>query len=266
MSSAGGGATVTGPRGAGAVAAGTTGVVAHARVVAVPDGRGGTRLAELSSAFPVGLRRTAPAQVHVVATGAGPLGGDRLHLEVEVAPGAQLTLVSVGATLALPGRHGGRSVSQVAAEVGAGGQLDLRLGPTVVCAGAEHHAETRIELVDGARLRWRELVVLGRHAEPTGRLRLRSDVVGPDGPLLREVLEVDAASLGDPHRLGGARVLGTELSVGGPNGPGAPQRRGPGDGAGVRWGEHTLVGGGRAVVALGEHAHEVAAVLDAIAR
>lgn len=244
----------------------TSGVRSSARVVAVPDGRGATRLAELRSSFPVRLRRTGPDTVHAVATGAGPLGGDRLHLDVEVAKGARLRLASVGASVVLPGRDGARSCSEVTVHVGAGGSLDLQLGPTVLCAGVDHRARTAITLDGDAQLRWRDVVVLGRADEPPGRVRLRTDVVGPDGPLLREVLAVGPDDLLDPHRLGGARVLGMHLHAGGnPQAPPPAPSQGRGRPLGdVRCAVHRLVGGAMLTVALGGHAHEVAQALDTV--
>ena len=84
---------------------------ATARIVAVADGRGGTRLAVLQGEVPLLPRRTGsagpgPVTVHLVGGAAGPLGGDDLHLAVRVGPGARLRLRSVAATVALPGRGG----------------------------------------------------------------------------------------------------------------------------------------------------------------
>src|SRR3954464_10591869 len=71
------------------------------------DGR--TVLATLRSDPPLTLRQTGPTQVHLVSTGAGPLGGDRLRLAVDVAPGTTLDVRSVAATLVLPGPAGAQS-------------------------------------------------------------------------------------------------------------------------------------------------------------
>jgi urease accessory protein len=83
---------------------------ATARVVALA-GRGRTRLATLRSEAPLLLRPTGPAgdggvRVHLVGGAAGPLGGDRLRLEIEVGPEACLCLRTVAASVALPGPAG----------------------------------------------------------------------------------------------------------------------------------------------------------------
>ena len=64
---------------------------AVARVVAEPDGRGGTRLARLRSQAPLILRGT-PESVYLVGGAGGPLGGDDLTIEIDVRPGAELTV------------------------------------------------------------------------------------------------------------------------------------------------------------------------------
>lgn len=83
------------------------GVRAHARITAAPDARGGTALPELAGDGPLALRRiragAGEARVCLVGAMAGPLGGDRLRLDVRVEAGAALSVTSAAATLALPG-------------------------------------------------------------------------------------------------------------------------------------------------------------------
>jgi urease accessory protein len=151
--------------------------------------RGGdTALVMRGAGFPVAMRRTGPHRVHLVGTGAWPLGGDRVALSVQVDPGARLELVSVAATLALPGRSTARSHVEVAVDVGAGATAIVDLGPTVVAAGAEHASAMRVRLGEGARLLLRELVVLGRSGEPPGSSHSRIEVTCGSRPVLREVL------------------------------------------------------------------------------
>jgi urease accessory protein len=65
----------------------------------------------------------------------------------------------------------------------------------------------------GATLSIRESVVLGRQAEPPGRLRQRVVVSGENGvPILHEGLDVGPES--SRLLLGGGRVIGTVLQVG----------------------------------------------------
>lgn len=97
---------------------------AHARlaVTADRDGSGGTRtrISRLRSEAPLIWRPTIPsavepagrwnppgaAHVALAAAAAGPVGGDHLRLDVEVAAGAALVVRGVAATLVLPGPHG----------------------------------------------------------------------------------------------------------------------------------------------------------------
>ncbi|MFC4859477.1 urease accessory protein UreD [Actinophytocola glycyrrhizae] len=153
--------------------------------------------------------------MRLVASAAGPLGGDQLDLRVRVGAGAHLRLIGTGATLALPGPRGERSRSAVHIEVEPDGILDYLPDETIVCAGADHHTELRADIATGSRLRCREMLVLGRHAEDPGRLTTATHVVLSDSPLLRQSLDLtDRRLLASPSYLAGAKVLATELLVG----------------------------------------------------
>jgi urease accessory protein len=180
------------------------------------------RLVTMRSAFPVALRRTGPERVHLVGTGAWPLGGDHVRLCIEVGPGASLEVAAVAANVALPGRGGQPSVSEVQVDVAAGGRLRLDLGPTIVAAGADHRASVDVRLGVGAGLALREFVVLGREHEPGGRSAQRLDVCLDGAALIR-----DEAVRPHPHAArfvdGGARAVGSVVLVDGRvrGGPGA---------------------------------------------
>ena len=186
------------------------------------DRTGRTAVRELRSQAPLALVHRRPvvpgdgAVVHLVSSAATPLGGDEVDLRVHVGPGARLLLRGTAATLALPGQRGGGSRSSVRIEVAEGGALDYRPEPTVITSRAEHRADLRAELAAGARLRCREVLVLGRSGEPPGSLRTGTELVRAGVPLLRQHLDLGpgrlAASAG---YLAGARVLGTEVVVGG---------------------------------------------------
>jgi urease accessory protein len=195
---------------------------ARARVVVErgPDGRSLVR--ELRSQPPLALlpqrgaaaARSPAATVHVVGSATSPLGGDEVDLDVEVAPGADLVLTGVAATLALPGQAGRPSRLVVRLRVGDGGGLQFLPEPTVVTRRADHHGELHVELGTGARLRCREVLVAGRSGEPAGRFRGLVRVRDGERPLL-----VQEQELGDPGlqssaaHLAGRRVLGTEVLV-----------------------------------------------------
>jgi urease accessory protein len=205
-----------------------------------------------SQAWPVLIRRTGPAQVHLVHGAGGPLGGDDFALDITVAVGAALAVRSAAATVVQPG--GGETASwAVSARVGAGGLLDWRPEPTVVCAGAALAADLRVRLEPGAGAVLREITVLGRHAEPGGRYRgeLRVDVGG--APLLahRTLLDGTDPELCGPAGTAGARAVGTLVWAGI-----AAADRGSaaeaGEQPGLRWASSDLAGPGRVLLAVGE--------------
>ncbi|MFI9332489.1 urease accessory protein UreD [Kitasatospora sp. NPDC052868] len=211
----------------------TAATAAPARIVAEPDGRGGTALPVLAGAGPLAPRRTMGAApgAHVVLVGsmAAPLGGDRLALAVEVAPGAALTVTGAAATLSLPGRPGaGPARYDVELTVGEGGRLDWRPEPVIAAAGSHLLLHTRITLAPGARLYYREEQVLGRHHDwarkaPPGRITSRLTVRRAGRTLLDQQTDLGSGAPGwdGPAVLGGHRATGQLLTVGCPP-PGAP--------------------------------------------
>ncbi|GLW08610.1 urease accessory protein UreD [Microtetraspora sp. NBRC 13810] len=200
----------------GAVARGPGGrraMTAHAAIAAEMGGRGRVVLSTLRSAPPLTLRQTGPERVHLVATAAGPLGGDRLRLDVRVGPGARLEVASVASTLVLPGR--GESVMVVEAHVEAGGRLVFTPEPTVLAAGCRHRMVVRLTLAAGASAVWREEIVFGRYGEAPGRCHSRFDAVHDGRPLLRQEFVVgDPAVDGSPAVYGDARCVGSVLFAG----------------------------------------------------
>ncbi|MGX7829698.1 urease accessory protein UreD [Actinokineospora sp. 24-640] len=195
---------------------------ARARVVAEAVG-GRTVLRVLESAAPLTLvprRGPGPVTVHLVGSAAAPLGGDDLHLTVEVGPGAELVVAGVAATVVLPGPSGEPSRAAVALRVADGGSLAYLPEPTVVTARALHTAELRATLSGTARLRCRETLVLGRTDELPGTLVSDWHVVRDGVPLLRQRLAVGDPGLdASPAGQAGHRVLATELRVGDPDVP-----------------------------------------------
>ena len=181
------------------------GVRAAARIVAEPDGRGGTSLPVLDGEGPLAPRRTravrpGAAQVTVVGAMSAPRGGDQLSLDARVLPGARLGVGSAAATVSLPGRDGARARYDVRLTVGAGAELCWLPEPVIAAAGSDLAMTTRVELAEGARLVLREELVLGRAGERPGRLVSRLTV-----------------------RRGGRSLLDQEVALG----PGAPGWSGP---------------------------------------
>ncbi|GHD37629.1 hypothetical protein GCM10007147_45800 [Nocardiopsis kunsanensis] len=94
-------------------------MTASAALTCELDGRGVNRLSRLRSEGQLVLRPTRAkgfepwahsrgevARVSLSSGTAGPLGGDRLHLDVVIGDGASLVLNEISATLALPGTTG----------------------------------------------------------------------------------------------------------------------------------------------------------------
>jgi urease accessory protein len=195
-------------------------VRAAARIVAVADGRGGTRLAVLHGEAPLLPRRTGPAgpgpaTVHLVGGAAGPLGGDDLDLAVSVGPDARLRLRSVAATVALPARGGAESRLTIRVDVARGGELDWQPEPLVAAAGCRHRTLSIVDIEAGGRLIWREELVCGRHEEPSGNAVIGMIVRYAGRALYANELAVGPSANGwaGPAVLGGARASGTLLRV-----------------------------------------------------
>ncbi|GAB2729245.1 urease accessory protein UreD [Nocardia thraciensis] len=156
-------------------------------------------------------RCTGPATVHLIGTAATPLGGDELDIAITVEAGARLSVRSVAATIALPGRRTRKSVAHWHFEVGSGAELDFDPEPTVVAGGAEHETVTTLTLAEDARVRVRERVQIGRAGEDIGRWQgdLVADIA--DVPLLRHRLTLGTGAVTD-DRLAAPRALSSALT------------------------------------------------------
>lgn len=191
------------------------------------------------------------ARVCLVPEGALLLGGDRVEITITVGAGARLELVEPAGTVAYAtdgDGDGDGATWDVTIELGVDATLVWAGEPFVVAAGARVSRSTSVRLSAGARAALREIVVLGRHSEASGRLDQRLAATGPDGrPVLSEALEVG------PHSsrllLGGARVMCSVILLG----ESLPAGAGPaGPTGGTRF---DLDGGGTLVRALGVDAH-----------
>jgi len=202
-------------------------MAASAEIIAEPGPGGSTRLPVLRSQVPLVLRR-APEAVYLVNAAAGPLGGDRLDLRIEVRAGATLCVRTVAASVALPGLDGGESLLTVTATVAAGGRLEYLPEPVVVAGGARHATDIRVSVAEGGSLVLRDELILGRHGERGGAYRgsLRAGYAGR--PLLRQALEASGTDpvAGGPAILSGHRAVGTLLRVD-PELDGIPPAAGP---------------------------------------
>jgi urease accessory protein len=244
---------------------------ASARIVAEADGPRGTRLTVLRGESPLLLRRTGPrgtggpVTVHLVGGAAGPLRGDRLRLDVEVGPGADLDVRSVAASLALPGKpDAAPSMLEVHASVAAGATLRWMPEPMIAAAGCHHLAFSTVEIAAGGALVWRDEVVCGRHGEPAGDVRTDVTVRHAGSTLYRHELAIGPGAPGWSHAavlgssgsvpLGGGRAVGSVVLVG----PHLPTPRPLGADAVVM----RLAGPGALATAVGSDIRAVRAALD----
>jgi len=120
--------------------------------------------------------------------------------------------------------------------------------------------EAKVALDGGARLLWRDEVVLGRHGEAPGSVLTRSTVDLDGSPLLRHELALGPEHPGgcSPAVVAGARAVGTVLILDGePATPSGPLLLGP-TGAVL-----PLAGGGVQVLAMAGEAAELRRRLDA---
>jgi urease accessory protein len=199
---------------------GARGVTCVARIRAEPDGRGGTALPLLAGDGPLALRRTGPgggeARVTVVGAMTAPLGGDRLRIEAEAAPGARLTVGASAATVSLPGRGGEQATYDVRLTAGAGAVLRWLPEPLIAARGSDLKAATRADVAPGARLVLREEQILGRYGEPAGHLSSRLTVRLAGRPLLDQELSFGPGATpgwAGPAVLGGHGAVGQLLLV-----------------------------------------------------
>jgi len=140
------------------------------------------------------VTRRAAAAVHAsfLPTQAGPLSGDHDIVRITVGPGAALVVEPVVAILALPGPE--RTVLEMDITVQAGGRLVLDEGPLVVCAGADVHRRTTLDLEPGAVAALRDIVVLGREGECPGAVDSSLRAMLGSIPLLQDALRLSVRS------------------------------------------------------------------------
>jgi urease accessory protein len=179
------------------------------------DVGGSVRLDDVRSTPLVTLRRAA-GSVYMVGGAATPLGGDHASLALDVDDGAILRIRSVAAAVARPGPHGAPARFTVRARVGRDAMLRWEPEPGVAAAGCDVTTEAYIDLAPGARLWWRDELVLGRCAEAPGRWSSYLHVDRDALPLLRHhvVLGGSTADGCGPAIAGSRRAVASLLTVG----------------------------------------------------
>ncbi|MFF1920338.1 urease accessory protein UreD [Streptomyces sp. NPDC058221] len=164
-------------------------------------------------------------RIALVGTRAGLLAGDELTLRISVGPGACLELVEPAGLVAYDHR-GGRSRWQARVDIAEGGELLWNGLPFVVAGGADVERVMDAGLAAGARMMWRDTLVLGRSGERGGLVRATTRVTYEDRELLVEDLDLTDPDLRElPGLLGPNRVIGSVTALGArPAGPPHPYR------------------------------------------
>lgn len=185
-----------------------------------------THVSRLASSPPITLRpsiakepepwaRHAPdlARVSVAASAAGPVGGDHYRFDIHVGAGSTLVLTEVSATLLLPGPDGTPSRSDFRIQVDAGATFIWLPQPVIAAHRCDHLNDVAVDLVADSRLLIREQLLLGRHHEPSGRLRQRLRIRRDGRPLYAQDLDLGTATATSPAVTGGHRAVGSVLIV-----------------------------------------------------
>jgi len=218
-------------------------------------GGGATVLAVLRSEAPLGLFPgpvPAPgwAQVWMVGSAGGPLGGDDVELRIEVEDGAALAVGSVAASVALSGTS--PSLTSVHVVVGSEASLVWAPEPLIVTGRADHRVDVDLTAARDSRLWWRDQLVLGRAGERPGRCTLSYHADLGGRPWVRQQLAIGAPAWDAAAVVGGAKVVGSVLATDPRSEPGedAPDAGRPGRVASGRVAELRPAAGGTITLAL----------------
>ncbi|MEO1056564.1 MAG: urease accessory protein UreD [Actinomycetota bacterium] len=176
---------------------------------------GRDRLVDMRCEPPLTVRQCHD-RILFVGSAAAPVGGDDLHTDVRVGPGATARVGSAAATLVWPGPRGESSSTSMSIDVGERGHLDWRPEPVVSLAGSVHRASTTLDLDPTASCRLVEEVALGRHDEPAGDLELFVRVRRGDETLLahNERFGASRPGAGSVAAVAGARHVVCAVLVG----------------------------------------------------
>lgn len=155
-------------------------------------------------------RDATHAHIAVAAAGMVLLGGDHLHIEIDVGAGCTLEIEDVGGTVAYCGDPSSWTLD---VRIGTGATLLWNGLPFIVTQGAVVERRSSFTLQSDARAVIRETLVLGRHGEQGGELISALSVVDAEGPILIERLEADGGAP-EPGVLGGNRVIDAVIAVG----------------------------------------------------
>ncbi len=183
---------------------------------------GRTVLAQRLQRGPLAVQRAfypegAPCHLYLLHPPGGVVGGDRLRIEAEVAPGAHALLTTPGAAKLYRSAGPEAELTQ-SLRVADGGILEWLPQETICFPGARARLRTRIELAGDARFIGWDLLSLGRpvidERFDQGRLDQGLEIHRDGRPLLLERLRIaDGNGLDGPAGLRGLPVLGALLAA-----------------------------------------------------
>jgi urease accessory protein len=176
----------------------------------------GTVLDELRGEAPIGLfpgpcATPGWAQVWLVGSAGGPLGGDDVELQIDVGAGASLAIGSVAASLVLAGAA--PSTTRVRVVVRPGGRLAWTPEPLIVTGRADHRVDVHVDAAADARVWWRDELVLGRAGEQPGRCTVVHAAELGGVPWLRHEFGVGAPGWNGAAVVGEFRFVGSLLTT-----------------------------------------------------
>ncbi len=188
------------------------GVTRPARALAAPP----VQLSRVRYDDPRAPGRAAFTLLHL----GGVLAGDRAHMRVELAPGAEAELQMAAATQVLQ-MPAGAAAHTIELRLGAGSRLAWLAQPLILFAGARFSQSTYVTLAPGARLALLEVLVPGRLARGEryafASYQSRLEVCDQAGRCLlaeRALLEPGRLPLGVPGALADTPVLGSLYLLG----------------------------------------------------
>lgn len=164
--------------------------------------------------------RRDQSEVIFLNTAGGLTDQDRLHYELSLGAGANVTATTQTAERAYASR-GLAAEAQVTAKVGAGGRLSWLPQETILFENSNLNRETRIDLGQAASCVLVESVVLGRHAMneqlTAARLNDHRLVVLAGRPIWADTVRIGPDYLADmssPALLGDARAFAVIALIG----------------------------------------------------
>ena len=159
--------------------------------------------------------------IYILHPPGGIVPGDNLHIQLDVAQGANVLATSPGATKFYRS-NGPKQTQSIELKVAAGGFLEWFPQETIVFDGANALTDMSVELEEGAGFIGWDIQCLGR---PASADYFEQGIVGThlklvkDGHLLnfeRARFEGGSPVLQEPYGLGGYTVMGTFMAVGEP--------------------------------------------------